>query len=170
MLIRKFSLPIISLKDVGPPTRYLGAKIGEYQLANGHETWYTSAGEDYLAKAIPVIKESYGPLKPLFKAKLDSPALPDYHPELGKSDFLSNTETILYQSYIGFYDGPLNWAVLTLHTQDPPSPLSWQPLVKVIWWLYYAFLHIFENISPIICWLSYAFLHIFENISLVNWL
>ena len=64
-LIFRSSLPI-SFKDVGPPTRYLGAKIGKYQLANGQETWNISA-EDYLAKAIPVIEQSYGPLKPLIQ-------------------------------------------------------------------------------------------------------
>ena len=38
---------------------------------------------------------------------MDSPALPDYHPELDTSDFLNDTDTRLYQSYIGI----LRWAI-----------------------------------------------------------
>jgi hypothetical protein len=44
------------LKDIGPPTRYLGAKVACYTLPDsGVNTWYISA-ESYLQKAIPVIE------------------------------------------------------------------------------------------------------------------
>ncbi len=55
------------LKDVGPPSRYLGAKIGKYQLDDvGIETWFISA-ESYLEKAIPIAYwKRFGSLKSLF--------------------------------------------------------------------------------------------------------
>lgn len=90
------------LKDVGPPTRYLGAIIGRYDK-NGHKTWYLSA-EDYLSKALPVVEEHYGSLN---KFKADTPLPPNYHPEDDQSPFLKDDEISLYQSFIG----TLRWAV-----------------------------------------------------------
>ena len=80
-IINSFAEPpyLYCLKDVGPPTRYLGAKIGRHQLDNDMETWFISA-EECLTKAIPIIEENYGALKALFKGKLDVPAAPNYHP------------------------------------------------------------------------------------------
>lgn len=90
------------LKDVGPPTRYLGAIVGRYDK-NGTKTWYLSA-KDYLQKAIPVVEEHYGSLN---KYKADTPLPPNYHPEDDQSPFLSDEEMSLYQSFIG----TLRWAV-----------------------------------------------------------
>ena len=64
--------------------------------------------ELYLEKAIPVIEERFGSLKSLFpKSLLETPASPDYHPELDDSKFLDEDGTTLYQSYIGI----MRWAI-----------------------------------------------------------
>jgi Reverse transcriptase (RNA-dependent DNA polymerase) len=52
------------IKDVGPPSRFLGAKIGPLTL-DGIDTWFISA-EEYLMKAIPVIESRFGKLDTLF--------------------------------------------------------------------------------------------------------
>jgi Reverse transcriptase (RNA-dependent DNA polymerase) len=56
------------LKDVGPPTRFLGAIIGRTTLEDGFETWYISA-ESYLEKAIKAIEERFGKLDTLFSSR-----------------------------------------------------------------------------------------------------
>ena len=95
-----------TLRDVGEPTRYLGANIGKYNL-DGKDTWFLSADE-YLQKAIPTIEERYGKLEEKFpKSKLGIPAATDYHPEIDNTKELSEEETNVYQSYIGI----LRWAV-----------------------------------------------------------
>ena len=94
------------LKDVGPPTRFLGAQIGRYTLGTG-DTWFISA-EAYLEKAIPTVEERFGKLESLFqRSRLDTPAPTDFHPEVDTSEFLDADSTNLYQSYIGI----LRWAV-----------------------------------------------------------
>ena len=94
------------MKDIGEPTRYLGATIGKYELED-FVTWYISA-EDYLEKAIPNIEERFGKLETLFpKSKLGAPASSDYHPEIDETTQLDDDTTSLYQSYIGI----LRWAV-----------------------------------------------------------
>jgi hypothetical protein len=94
------------LKDVGPPTRFLGARIGTVTL-EGQDTWFISA-EAYLEKAIATIEERFGKLDTLFpKSKLATPAPTDFHPELDTTDFLDDEDVTLYQSYIGI----IRWAI-----------------------------------------------------------
>lgn len=95
------------LKDVGPPTKYLGARIGKQQLPDGSFAWSMSA-EEYLKKAIPEIERKFGNIVNLFgKSQLDTPAPTDFHPEIDQSAFLDDDGAWLYQSYIGI----LRWAV-----------------------------------------------------------
>ena len=96
------------LKDIMEPDRYLGAKFGEYIMADGTRTIYMSA-ELYLEKAIPVIEERFGGKLPSMyrTSRYQTPAPSDFHPELDTSDFLDADGTSLYQSYIGI----LRWAV-----------------------------------------------------------
>jgi len=89
-------------KDVGPPSRYLGAMVGRYDK-DGHKTWYLSA-KDYLSKAIPVVEEHYGTLN---KCEADTPLPPHYHPEDEQTAFLKDDKIALYQSFIG----TLDWAI-----------------------------------------------------------
>jgi hypothetical protein len=66
------------------------------------------SADGYLEKALPVVKERFGPLKSLFtKSRCDIPAPPNYHPELDQSPFLNDDDTRLYQSYIG----TICWAI-----------------------------------------------------------
>jgi hypothetical protein len=94
------------LKDVGEPTRFLGAKIGPVTV-EGIDSWSISA-QSYLEKALATIEETFGKLDTLFaKGRNDTPAPTDFHPEMDSTDFLDDDSTTLYQSYIGI----LRWAV-----------------------------------------------------------
>lgn len=94
------------LKDVGPPKRFLGARIGEVML-DGHKTWYISA-QDYLEKALEGVIQRFGKLESLFSSsKLQTPAPTNFHPEIDDTPFLDVDDITLYQSYIGV----LRWAV-----------------------------------------------------------
>jgi hypothetical protein len=89
------------LKDVGPPTKYLGAKAGKQVLSDGTLAWFMSA-EEYLKKAIPEIERKFGNIVNLFgKSALDTPAPTDFHREMDHSDLLDEDNIWLYQSYIG---------------------------------------------------------------------
>jgi hypothetical protein len=93
-----------TMKDVGPPVRYLGAKIGRQEDEN---TWFMSANS-YLEKALPVIEERFGDLSKVFsRSTLDAPAPTDYHPETDESQLLNEESMQLYQSYIGI----MRWSV-----------------------------------------------------------
>ncbi|MGH7955039.1 MAG: hypothetical protein ACREOZ_03675, partial [Gloeomargaritales cyanobacterium] len=89
------------LKDVGEPTRYLGATIGKYKDP-GLECWFMSA-KDYLERALPVIEARFD----LKKFRAEQPLPTSYHPELDTSPELNDDDARLYMSYIGI----LQWAV-----------------------------------------------------------
>jgi hypothetical protein len=63
------------LKDIGEPSRFLGAKIGCVMLGVKY-TWYISA-QTYLEKALATIEESYGKLGTLFRTLTETPAPTD---------------------------------------------------------------------------------------------
>lgn len=95
-----------TLKDEGPPERYLGAKVGEYHLGD-ERTWFMSA-KLYLKNALQEIKNKWGNLNKLFPLQmLDTPMSTDYHPEIDDSRPLDDEDIQLYQSCIGM----LRWSV-----------------------------------------------------------
>ena len=96
------------LKDVGPPTRYLGAQIGQYEFEDGSKAWFMSA-QLYLQQAIKEVETLWGPMHKLFRDRgsLDTPLPAGVHPELDDSPMLDDDDTQLYQSYVGL----LRWAV-----------------------------------------------------------
>jgi hypothetical protein len=53
------------LKDIGPPTRYLGAQIGQYIFEDNTKAWFMSA-QLYLQQAIAEVETTWGPLQKLF--------------------------------------------------------------------------------------------------------
>ena len=57
------------LKDVVPPRKYLGAKVGKQTLSDGSLAWYMSAGE-YLKKALPELERKFGNIVNLFGKSL----------------------------------------------------------------------------------------------------
>ena len=94
------------LKDVGLPTKYLGAKVGNHTLDDGTKASYMSE-EEYLKNEIPEIQKKFGNIVDHFgKSALDTPAPTDFHPELDQSDLLDEDNLWLYQSYIEI----LRWA------------------------------------------------------------
>jgi Reverse transcriptase (RNA-dependent DNA polymerase) len=95
------------LKDVGEPTRYLGAEIGKYSFSDNLQSWYMSA-KTYLQRAIIEVERKWGTVSKLFpRQHLDIPMQPGTHPELDITKYLDDDDTQLYQSYIGI----LRWAV-----------------------------------------------------------
>jgi hypothetical protein len=95
------------LKDFGPPTRYLGASIGTYNLDNTM-TCFFMAPYQYLVNAIVVVEgnlQKHG-IK-LHSIRSDVPMTPGYHPEVDTSDPLDADATNLYQSYVGI----LRWCI-----------------------------------------------------------
>ena len=97
-----------TLKDEGPPSRYLGAKVGRFHLGGDQEAWYMSA-DLYLEKTIQEVEKKWGKLEQAFKnrSKLDTPAPTKFHPEVDQTAFLEDDDICLYQSYIGI----IRWAV-----------------------------------------------------------
>jgi hypothetical protein len=94
------------LKDVGPPARFLGAKIEKVALFV--TIYWMISEESYLEKAMTSVEKTFGKLDTLFKrSRLDTPAPTDFHPELDDTPFLDEDSITLYQSYISI----LQWAV-----------------------------------------------------------
>lgn len=95
-------------KDIGPPTRYLGASIEEVEVegATGtiHKFWSMSA-EKYLTLALETIETKLG--ETLKHKKADTPISPSYHPEVDESAILGDEDANYYQSLIGI----LQWTV-----------------------------------------------------------
>ena len=139
------------LKDVGPPSKYLGAKIGKKILDHGMDAWFMSA-EEYLKKAIPEIERKFGNLISLFgKSQLDTPAPTDFHPEIDQTDFLDEDNVWLYQSYIGI----LRWAtelgrVELTHTAATMAKFSTAPRQGHLKGLLRAFAYCKKHITSMI--------------------
>jgi hypothetical protein len=95
------------LKDFGPPTRYVGASIGTYNLDNTMTCFFMAPGQ-YLVNAIAVVQ---GNLKKhsikLNSIRSDVPMMPGYQPEVDTSDPLDADATNLYHSYVGI----LRWCI-----------------------------------------------------------
>jgi hypothetical protein len=95
-------------KDVGPPTRYLGAAIAEHEFTGKegavHKCWSMSA-EQYLKLAIETIETKLG--EKLKHKKADAPIRTDYHPEIDDSELLDDDDANYYQSLMGI----LQWVV-----------------------------------------------------------
>ena len=92
------------LKDVGPPTRYLGATTGKEETDGPAKFCWTLSSKEYLINAIATVKENMR-LKSAKKCK--TPISTGYHPELDFSQSSTNEQTNYYQSLIGI----LRWAV-----------------------------------------------------------
>mmetsp|Transcript_165 Transcript_165/g.262 ORF Transcript_165/g.262 Transcript_165/m.262 type:complete len:146 (-) Transcript_165:574-1011(-) len=92
------------LKDLGSPKRYLGAKIGRYELDHNCTTWSLTA-QEYLEKALPIVEQRQGTLQ--VNKAITTPHPPGYHLELDESWFLSPDDVEVYQSYMG----TLRWVV-----------------------------------------------------------
>jgi hypothetical protein len=95
------------LKDFGPPTRYLGASIGTYDL-DDHTKCLFMSPDQYLANAITVVQTNLQKHNiKLNYIRSDVPMTPGYHPEVDTSDPLNADAVNLYQSYVGV----LRWCI-----------------------------------------------------------
>ena len=95
-------------KEVGPPTRYLGAAISEEKYKGAKEVEYTSwamSAEEYLRLAIATIEATLG--EKLKHKKADTPISQTYHPELDETESLDDDGANYYQLLMGI----LQWAV-----------------------------------------------------------
>ena len=89
---------------IEPPTSYLGAKL-EKKSINGKECW-TSTSHEYIKAAIATVEEGLKNLPWKIPTKVTTPMTSDFIPELDGTPELSESETTLYQEYIGM----LRWA------------------------------------------------------------
>ncbi|MGH3053464.1 MAG: reverse transcriptase domain-containing protein, partial [Gaiellaceae bacterium] len=96
-----------TLKDIGPPKRYLGSTIGRYTLPKpngiGNDEFWSLSAEDYLKHAIVTVEERFT----LHKKHSSTPLENGYHPEICDSPLLNDDEANYYQSLIGV----LQWIV-----------------------------------------------------------
>jgi len=101
---------LFRLKDesVGPPKRYLGANISQYQLPDGSEAWSASA-RDYVKTAIRNIEEvlSQDSYPTKLRNKVDRPLPITYRPEVDVSPTLDPLLTTRFQTALGV----LRWIV-----------------------------------------------------------
>jgi hypothetical protein len=95
------------LKYCVPPTRYLGASIGTYDLDDQTKCFFMSP-DQYLANAITVVQANLQKHNiKLNYMRSDVPITPGYHPEVDRSDPLNADAMNLYQSYVGV----LRWCI-----------------------------------------------------------
>jgi hypothetical protein len=92
------------LKDVGEPTKYLGAEVGKYYFSM---TWYMSANR-YLKQALAEMERQWGNITKMSPKKILNVTIqPGSHPEMDVTKFLRDNVVQLYQRYIGI----TRWAV-----------------------------------------------------------
>jgi hypothetical protein len=95
------------LKDCGPPTRYLGASIGTYDLDDQTKCFFMYP-DQYLANAITVFQANLQKHNiKLNSIRSDVPMMPGYYPEVDTIDPLDVDAMNLYQSYVGV----LRWCI-----------------------------------------------------------
>jgi len=98
------------LKDesVGPPSRYLGANVGKFQLRSGLECW-SALAQDYVKSAVCNIEEvlAQDPIPSKLKNRVNCPLPISYRPKVDVSPLLDSKLTTRLQN--GF--GVLRWIV-----------------------------------------------------------
>lgn len=98
---------LIKPESIGPPTRYLGAKIGRYTIEGDDVEKWTMSAEDYLKNQIREIEKWL--LENDMKLKTRAPSVfpTGYRPELDNSALCDVDLIHVYQQKIGV----LRWAV-----------------------------------------------------------
>lgn len=93
----------------GPPTRYLGANIANYQLptSTGTKKHWSMSADDYVINAVKNVEQELAKSDKRLPTKVDCPMSSSYRPELEVSPFLSPELMNYYQNLIGV----LRWAV-----------------------------------------------------------
>ena len=92
------------LKDdsIGPPTRYLGANIGKFQLNSGFECWSAST-KDYVKSAVRNIEEvlAQDEIPSKLRNRVDRPLPLSYRPKVDVSPLLDAKMTTRFQNGLG---------------------------------------------------------------------
>jgi len=92
------------LKDesVGPPSRYLGATVGKFQLKSGLECWSASA-RDYVKSAVCNIEEvlAQDPIPSKLRNRVNRLLPIAYHPEVDVLPLLDSKMTTKFQNGLG---------------------------------------------------------------------
>ncbi len=98
------------LKDesVGPPSRYLGANVGKFQLRSGLECW-SALARDYVKSAVRNIEEvlAHDPIPSKLKNRVNCLLPISYRPEVDVSPLLNSKLTTRFQNGLGV----LQWIV-----------------------------------------------------------
>ena len=89
----------------GPPTRYLGADVGQFEV-NGIKAWYLS-GDSYCKEAVKTVELKLAESGQLLAKGVTSPVSTGYRPELDISPVLDDEQANYYQNLIGV----LRWSV-----------------------------------------------------------
>jgi len=92
------------LKDesVGPPSRYLGANVGKFQLRSGLECW-SALARDYVKSAVHNIEEvlAQDPIPSKLKNRVNCLLPISYHPEVDVLPLLNSKMTTRFQNGLG---------------------------------------------------------------------
>lgn len=92
--------------SIGPPTLYLGAKLGKVQLPNGVEAWAASTIQ-YVQESVKNVEHHLDKLEMKLMKGATTPLSPEYRPEIDVSPELDPEDAAYYQSLIGV----LRWMV-----------------------------------------------------------
>ena len=93
-------------ESVGPPTIYLGAKVGYVTLDNGVNAWSLGSSQ-YVQAAVKNVERHLQEIGGKLPTKATTPLSSDYRPEVDVSNELEAEEAAYYQSLIGV----LRWIV-----------------------------------------------------------
>ena len=93
--------------SIGPPTRYLGANISQYQFPGDNSPKWAIGSQDYVKEAVRVVKSWLDQRGMFLKTKVSGVLPSGYRPELESSDLLGSDEAHFYMQAIGI----LRWIV-----------------------------------------------------------
>lgn len=98
---------LIKPESIGPPTRYLGAKIGRFTIEGDDNPKWTMSAEDYLKNQIKEMEKWLHDHGMKLKTRASSVIPSSYRPELDNSRLCDEDLVHIYQQKIGV----LRWAV-----------------------------------------------------------
>ena len=98
---------LIKPESIGPPTRYLGSKIGRFTIEGDDVVKWTMSAEDYVKNQIKELEKWLHDNNMKLKTRAPSVLPTNYRPELDNSDLCDNELLHIYQQKIGV----LRWAV-----------------------------------------------------------
>ena len=92
--------------SIGPPTQYIGGKLHEVELENGHKCW-AFGSKQYVEAAVKNVTDDLKKRGEGLAAKAVTPITSGYCPEIDIASELGEEDTALFHSLIGV----LGWTV-----------------------------------------------------------